>query len=86
MRDPTSAAGTLPDSWSPIADSPLLNSPLNARHVELGAKFAEFGGWSMPLEYTGAVTEHRAVRTGVGMFDVSHLGKAVVQGPERRRT
>jgi glycine cleavage system T protein (aminomethyltransferase) len=63
------------------ADSPLLTSPLNTRHVELGAKFAEFGGWSMPLEYTGAVTEHRAVRAGVGMFDVSHLGKAVVKGP-----
>jgi len=63
------------------ADAPLLTSPLNARHAELGAKFAQFGGWSMPLEYTGAVTEHRAVRAGVGMFDVSHLGKAVVKGP-----
>ena len=61
----------------------LLLSPLNDRHLELGAKFAEFGGWSMPLEYTGAgvVAEHTAVRTGVGIFDVSHLGKATVAGP-----
>ncbi|WP_166139264.1 glycine cleavage system aminomethyltransferase GcvT [Nocardioides ochotonae] len=62
--------------------APLLRSPLHERHTELGAKFAEFGGWSMPLEYpTGVVKEHQAVRTGVGLFDVSHLGKLVVRGP-----
>lgn len=50
--------------------------------MALGAKFAEFGGWSMPLEYaTGVVKEHTAVREGVGIFDVSHLGKATVTGP-----
>ena len=59
----------------------LLTSPLHQRHATLGAKFAEFGGWSMPLEYTGAVKEHNAVRSAVGVFDVSHLGKAVVRGP-----
>lgn len=59
----------------------LLQSPLNDRHVAAGAKFAEFGGWSMPLEYAGVVAEHTAVRTGVGIFDVSHLGKATVAGP-----
>src|SRR5690242_6563720 len=59
----------------------LLTSPLPERHAEQGAKFAEFGGWSMPLEYTGAVKEHNAVRAAVGVFDVSHLGKAVVRGP-----
>jgi aminomethyltransferase len=66
-----------------VADSNthLLTSPLNDRHVELGAKFAQFGGWSMPLEYSGAVTEHRAVRGAVGMFDVSHLGKVIISGP-----
>jgi aminomethyltransferase len=58
----------------------LLTSPLHERHAEQGAKFAEFGGWSMPLEYTGAVKEHNAVRAAVGVFDVSHLGKAVVRG------
>jgi aminomethyltransferase len=60
----------------------LLQSPLHDRHVALGAKFAEFGGWSMPLEYpTGVVKEHTAVREAVGIFDVSHLGKAMVHGP-----
>jgi aminomethyltransferase len=60
-----------------------LTSPLHERHVALGAKLAEFGGWSMPLEYAGSgvVKEHGAVRGAVGMFDVSHLGKGVVSGP-----
>ena len=59
----------------------LLESPLHDRHVALGAKFAEFGGWSMPLEYpSGVVKEHTAVREAVGIFDVSHLGKAMVSG------
>ncbi|GAB3150225.1 glycine cleavage system aminomethyltransferase GcvT [Micromonospora sonneratiae] len=57
-------------------------SPLHARHVELGAKFAPFGGWEMPLEYAGGgvLAEHNAVREAVGVFDVSHLGKARVTG------
>ncbi|MFT4189151.1 MAG: glycine cleavage system aminomethyltransferase GcvT [Aeromicrobium sp.] len=59
----------------------LLRSPLHDRHVALGAKFAEFGGWEMPLEYGGVLGEHAAVRDGVGVFDVSHLGKALVRGP-----
>jgi aminomethyltransferase len=62
------------------ADNPLLTSPLHARHVALGAKLADFGGWEMPIEYSGVVGEHTAVRTGVGVFDVSHLGKATVAG------
>lgn len=51
--------------------------------MALGAKFGEFGGWSMPLEYAGAgvIKEHTAVREAVGLFDVSHLGKATVRGP-----
>ena len=63
--------------------SPLRVSPLHERHVALGAKFAAFGGWSMPLEYAGAgvLAEHTAVRTAVGVFDVSHLGKIRVRGP-----
>ena len=59
----------------------LKQSPLHERHAALGAKFAEFGGWSMPLQYASALAEHRAVREGVGIFDVSHLGKARVAGP-----
>jgi aminomethyltransferase len=61
----------------------LLTSPLHERHVAAGAKFAAFSGWSMPLEYAGAgvLAEHAAVRNAVGIFDVSHLGKATVAGP-----
>ncbi|WP_232548533.1 glycine cleavage system aminomethyltransferase GcvT [Propioniciclava soli] len=62
----------------------LLTSPLHDRHVALGAKFAEFGGWSMPLQYAGVVAEHHAVRQAVGVFDVSHLGKARISGPGAR--
>jgi len=61
----------------------LRHSPLHGRHVDLGAKFAAFGGWEMPLEYAGGgvLKEHAAVREAVGLFDVSHLGKATVRGP-----
>jgi aminomethyltransferase len=65
-----------------MSDPGLLQSPLHDRHAALGAKFAAFGGWSMPLEYpSGVVKEHTAVRETVGIFDVSHLGKAMVSGP-----
>jgi aminomethyltransferase len=61
----------------------LLTSPLHDRHVAAGAKLADFSGWSMPIEYAGGgvLAEHTAVRTGVGLFDVSHLGTATVRGP-----
>lgn len=66
----------------------LLRSPLYDRHVALGAKLADFGGWEMPIEYTasggGVLKEHAAVRESVGVFDVSHLGKATVRGPGAR--
>lgn len=60
----------------------LQQSPLHNRHVEAGAKFADFAGWSMPLEYAGVVSEHLAVREAVGVFDVSHLGTLDVRGPQ----
>jgi aminomethyltransferase len=57
-------------------------SPLHDRHVAVGATMGAFGGWSMPLSYPGGtVAEHTAVRTAVGIFDVSHLGKLAVTGP-----
>jgi aminomethyltransferase len=59
----------------------LLLGPLEDRHRALGASFAEFGGWSMPVSYAGTVGEHNATRNAVGLFDVSHLGKARVRGP-----
>jgi aminomethyltransferase len=60
-----------------------LHSPLHDRHRALGAKFAGFAGWDMPLEYAGGgvIKEHTAVRERVGLFDVSHLGKIEVTGP-----
>ncbi|MCG5432681.1 glycine cleavage system aminomethyltransferase GcvT [Mycobacterium sp. MYCO198283] len=58
-----------------------LHGPLEDRHRALGATFAEFGGWLMPVAYAGTVGEHIATRTAVGLFDVSHLGKASVSGP-----
>ncbi|MEU4478773.1 glycine cleavage system aminomethyltransferase GcvT [Micromonospora sp. NPDC023966] len=68
---------------SDAAETRLRRSPLHERHTALGAKFAPFGGWEMPLEYVGGgvLKEHTAVRTGVGVFDVSHLGKARITGP-----
>ena len=64
-----------------MSDHDLLDGPIPAVHAELGATFAPFGGWSMPVSYAGTVAEHTAVRTTVGLFDVSHLGKATVTGP-----
>ncbi len=58
----------------------LINSPLHDKHVALNASFSEFGGWNMPLQYGSIVEEHNAVRSGVGLFDVSHLGKVVALG------
>src|SRR5918997_888166 len=60
-----------------------LTSPLHDRHVAAGAKLADFSGWSMPIEYVGGgvLAEHAAVRSAVGLFDVSHLGTATVRGP-----
>ncbi|MFC5994436.1 glycine cleavage system aminomethyltransferase GcvT [Pseudonocardia hispaniensis] len=66
---------------SAIGDE-LRTSPLHDRHVALGATMGAFGGWSMPLSYPGGtVAEHTAVREGVGVFDVSHLGKLAITGP-----
>jgi aminomethyltransferase len=59
----------------------LRTSPLHSRHVALGAKMADFGGWDMPISYSGVLEEHSAVREAVGVFDVSHLGKGAVRGP-----
>lgn len=61
----------------------LRRSPLHDRHAALGATFAPFGGWEMPVQYSGAgvVAEHTATREAVGLFDVSHLGKVRITGP-----
>lgn len=64
----------------PVSDD-LLHGPLESRHRDHGATFAPFGGWLMPVSYAGTVGEHTATREAVGLFDVSHLGKALVKGP-----
>ncbi len=63
-------------------DSALHLTPLHDRHVALGAKVIEFGGWLMPVQYAGILEEHRAVRERAGLFDLSHMGELFVEGPE----
>src|SRR5215831_1901021 len=64
------------------AVSGLRATPLNSLHRSLGAKMVDFGGWDMPVQYSGIIDEHNAVRTGVGVFDVSHMGEIEIRGPE----
>jgi aminomethyltransferase len=62
--------------------SPLKRTPLFDRHKALGGKLVPFGGWEMPVQYSGLVDEHVAVRTKAGLFDVSHMGEIRVKGPK----
>jgi aminomethyltransferase len=67
----------------PVETTPAVRkTPLNAVHRNLGAKMVEFNGWDMPVEYSGIIAEHMAVRTGAGVFDVSHMGDIRLAGPE----
>src|SRR3954453_7036844 len=67
------------------AASSLRTTPLNSTHRALGAKMVDFGGWDMPVQYSGIIDEHNAVRTAVGLFDVSHMGEIEIRGPEAVR-
>ncbi len=60
----------------------LRSTPLHAAHVAAGARMVEFAGWHMPVQYTGVMDEHVAVRTRAGLFDVSHMGEVLVRGPQ----
>jgi aminomethyltransferase len=62
------------------AASALKTTPLNSIHRALGAKMVDFGGWDMPVQYTGIIDEHHAVRRAVGLFDVSHMGEIEIRG------
>src|SRR5436853_4099063 len=64
------------------AASSLRATPLNSVHRALGAKMVDFGGWDMPVQYSGIIEEHNAVRRAVGVFDVSHMGEIDIRGPE----
>jgi aminomethyltransferase len=63
------------------APGTLRKTPLNAAHRELSAKMVAFGGWDMPVEYSGLISEHLAVRQAAGLFDVSHMGEFTIEGP-----
>ena len=67
---------------SQVESSVLLKTPLHARHVALGARMVPFGGWDMPVEYSGITAEHMAVRTAAGLFDVSHMGEVEIAGKD----
>jgi len=62
--------------------APLKKTPLNARHRASGAKMVPFGGWDMPVEYSGIAAEHMAVRERAGLFDVSHMGEIEIAGTD----
>lgn len=59
----------------------LKHSPLESAHIACAARMVEFGGWFMPVQYCGIMDEHRAVRSALGMFDISHMGEVTVSGP-----
>ncbi len=61
---------------------PLKKTPLNEVHRASGARMVDFGGWDMPVQYSGIIDEHVTVRTAVGLFDVSHMGEIEVKGPQ----
>ncbi len=66
-------------------NQPLSRTPLNEIHRASGARMVDFGGWDMPVQYSGIVDEHNTVRNAVGLFDVSHMGEIEIRGPEALR-
>src|SRR5438445_689465 len=64
------------------APAPLKSTPLNAVHRASGAKMVDFGGWDMPVQYSGIIDEHYTVRNAVGLFDVSHMGEIEIRGSD----
>jgi len=63
-------------------DAPLKKTPLHSRHRTSGARMVAFGGWEMPIEYSGIAVEHLAVRQRAGVFDVSHMGEIEIAGDQ----
>jgi aminomethyltransferase len=63
----------------------MRRSPLHEVNESIGARFVDFGGWEMPVQYESVLAEHRAVRSGVGVFDVTHLGRFFLSGPGAQR-
>jgi aminomethyltransferase len=63
----------------------LKRTPLYQRHIALGARMIDFGGWEMPVQYSGLMAEHQAVRTSAGLFDISHMGRFSISGHDAQR-
>src|SRR5256714_15594295 len=90
MRPRTTPERPKGSSVSTTATTALRKTALNPVHRALGAKMVDFGGWDMPVEYPagfngkpgGLIQEHMAVRTAVGLFDVSHMGDITIRGPK----
>src|ERR1700683_1830244 len=80
-RHPSKPGGVLA-CVSLSSTTEMRHTPLYERHAALGAKLVPFAGWEMPVEYTGIRDEHVAVRTGAGVFDVSHRGQVQTRGPD----
>src|SRR5205809_6736092 len=70
---------TRPLAWA-VNEPAQKKTPLYDEHVKRGAKMVPFAGWLMPVQYTGIVEEHQAVRNNVGIFDISHMGQFVISG------
>src|SRR5207245_1425441 len=76
-----------PSTWTttktsaPTLTASLARTPLYDRHVALGGRMVDFGGWELPQQYTSIRGEHIAVRKVAGLFDISHMGRVVVRGP-----
>lgn len=68
-----------------VSTSEAKRTPLYEEHRRLGARMIPFGGWDMPVQYAGIIEEHRAVRTAAGIFDLGHMGQAVIAGPDAER-
>jgi aminomethyltransferase len=76
-------AQVVEEALSPVTEATIRKTALNAVHRKMGARMVDFNGWDMPVEYpSGLIAEHMAVRTGVGMFDVSHMGDIRISGPQ----
>ncbi|HWD24423.1 MAG TPA: hypothetical protein VG368_03070, partial [Acidimicrobiales bacterium] len=65
--------------------STLRSSPLEALHIEMGATLTGFAGWRLPLRFSSELSEHHAVRSSAGLFDISHMGQITVTGPAASR-
>ncbi len=80
----TATRSSIPDSTDlspPAGQATLQRTPLYDRHVALGARVIDFGGWALPVQYNSILEEHKAVRNAVGLFDVSHMGEVEFVGP-----